>query len=147
MSSLYMFLRFCGRGISGFFYFHLISILVLALTAFMYTPTVCSAAPTTIITRADTVEVAVDFNSIAKYAVIGLDNSDAAIQEGVTGDGGAVFCTSLTPTVAVLLADTSGAKISNAMLIDFTQGVHGAIADCSAVTGNDNCRDGILIQS
>ena len=136
-----MFLRFCGSGISSFLYFHLISILVLALTAFMYTSTVCSADPTTIITRADTVEVTVDDNSIAKNAVTGLGNSDVAIQEGVTGDGGVVFYISLTPTVAALLADialyTSGAKISNAMLIDFTQGVHGASADCSTVTGNN----------
>ncbi len=77
-----MFLSFCGIGISSFLYFHLISIVVLALAAFMYTPTVCSAAPTTIITRADTVEVAVDFNSIAKHAVIGLGNSDAANPRG-----------------------------------------------------------------
>ncbi len=144
MSSLNIFLRFCGSGISSnFLHFHLISILVLALTTFIYTPTVFSAAPTTIIiTRADSVEVTVDCNSIAKNAIAGLGNRDTAIQGSVTGDGGVAFYTFLTPNVAVMLADIalfSGAKISNAMLIDFAQGV-GAIVDCSVVTGNDNCQ-------
>ncbi|MCP4269072.1 MAG: hypothetical protein GY777_26445, partial [Candidatus Brocadiaceae bacterium] len=92
MSSFNMFLRFCGSGISSsFLYFHLKSILALALTAFMYTSTVCAAASTTNITWTDIVGVTIGSNTITKSAAAGWGNGGAASQEKFTGNGGISF--------------------------------------------------------